>query len=255
MEETLGNVSEVYSAIQGEGPLVGVSQLFVRLGGCDLRCVWCDTPDSLVKTKSCFFELEPGKRKYQEEDNPISHLKVLESLSSLSPDNHHSVSITGGEPLLQNKFLSLLLPMIKNKTSLPIYLETGGHRVEELKKIVYYLDFISMDFKLPSSAKTGDYWDKHKAFMQELIKAKKKFWVKIVVTSNTEINEVVHSLELIKSVCGLDGKVKVYLQPVTPISGVLPPSEVELLSMFAKLRYIYPNIRVLPQVHALIGQK
>ena len=38
------NLVEIFSSVQGEGPDVGASTLFVRLGACDLRCRWCDSP-------------------------------------------------------------------------------------------------------------------------------------------------------------------------------------------------------------------
>jgi len=58
-------LSEIYSAIQGEGPIVGVRQLFIRLSICDLRCKWCDTPNSLVKTKHASLEISSGSRQFQ----------------------------------------------------------------------------------------------------------------------------------------------------------------------------------------------
>ncbi|MGH7853325.1 MAG: radical SAM protein, partial [Candidatus Binatia bacterium] len=37
-------ISEIFYSIQGEGRLIGTPSLFIRTSGCNLRCVWCDTP-------------------------------------------------------------------------------------------------------------------------------------------------------------------------------------------------------------------
>ena len=255
-EQNNAYLSEIYSAIQGEGPLVGIRQIFVRFSACDLRCIWCDTPDSLIRTEFCSIEDSDGTRKFHKVKNPINTNNLLSYIKLLSPELHHSISLTGGEPLLQYDFLNNFLPLLKKETSLPAYLETGGHRPEELSKIVNLLDFISMDFKLPSSANTGILWDKHKEFLEVSSKAKKlqSLWVKIVITKDTLLDELTYSVNIIKSVYPKNN-LEIFLQPVTQINNINPPDELELLNIQAKLLNIYPKIRVTPQVHRLIGQR
>lgn len=245
-------LSEIYSAIQGEGPLVGIRQIFVRFSACDLRCLWCDTPDSLVRTEYCEIEKNAGARDFNKVKNPIELYDLISFISNLSPKLHHSISFTGGEPLLQSESLLSLIPLIKERFLLPIYLESGGHRPDKLKKIVHLLDYISMDFKLPTSSETSPMWDKHKEFLNISLEAKKNVWVKIIVTNDTSFDELLYSLHLIKSV---NKKVEMFLQPVTKINGSRPPSEKNLLNIHSRLLEHYPYVRVLPQVHKLIGQR
>ena len=248
-------LSEIYSAIQGEGPLVGLRQLFIRFSACDLRCVWCDTPHSLVRTQYCEIEEAPGNRDFKQINNPIEINELICFIKKLSPANHHSISLTGGEPLLQSNFMLSFLPVIKNEVLLPIYLETGGHRVNELRQVIDHIDYISMDFKLPSSAQTKPLWDEHKEFLDIAIGSKnvKKVWVKIVIVKNTNYAELLKSINIVKSLNSTNN-IEIYLQPVTQIGNSIPPDEKEILELQFKLLSEYSNIRVLPQVHKLIGQ-
>lgn len=247
-------LSEIYSAIQGEGPLVGVRQIFVRFSVCDLRCTWCDTPNSLVKNEYCAIEELAGSRTFKKVKNPIDLSSLVKYLDNLNPKFHHSISLTGGEPLLQHKFISEFIPIVKQEYLLPIYLETGGHRPSELKKIINFIDFVSMDFKLPSSANTGDLWSKHKEFLKISLDANKPVWIKIVLTDKTTGEDLKTSLALIKSFSRLNNPIEVFLQPVTEQNGSKPPSETKLLQTHMELLKLYPHIRVLPQVHKLINQ-
>ncbi len=248
-------LSEIYSAIQGEGPLVGVRQLFIRLSVCDLRCKWCDTPDSLIRSEFCNIENTSGQRDFYKIPNPINFTQVVDLIEKLNVIEHHSISFTGGEPLLQVDFLQYCLPKIKERIKTKIYLESGGHRPNELKKIIDFIDYISMDFKLPSSADTGFLWDKHKEFLEISLNANKNTWIKIVLTKETTFEELVKSIEIVKALnTNYKNNVEIFLQPVTKINGIAPPEEISLLNIQSELLKIYPHIRVIPQVHKLIDQ-
>src|SRR6185295_6987278 len=106
---TKGYLSEVFVSFQGEGSHVGRRHLFVRLAGCNLRCRYCDTPDSL--------ERSPGYTLYSRDGGPVSHDNpVLASalagtLASIIEGDPpiDAVALTGGEPLTQSEFLAELL--------------------------------------------------------------------------------------------------------------------------------------------------
>jgi len=62
---------------------------------------------------------------------------------------HHSVSVTGGEPLLQARRLAALLPLLAQRHQ-PIYLETNGTLPGGLASVLEWVDHIGMDIKLDS---------------------------------------------------------------------------------------------------------
>ncbi len=247
-------LSEIFSAIQGEGPLVGIRQIFIRLSGCDIRCAWCDTPDSLIRSKYCEIETASGSRIFKKVENPFNFIKLKKYISDLSPKLHHSISLTGGEPLLQDKAFLEVLPELKKTFSLPLYLETGGHRPDKLEQIINTLDYISMDFKLSTSTGEKAFWKEHKEFISIALKSKhlKKIWVKITITNKTSEEELIKAVNIVKK---FNKGIEIFIQPVSKIDKIIPPDEKKLLSIQKKLLNIYPHIRVLPQVHRMIEQK
>ena len=255
MDSNSGFITEIYSAIQGEGPLVGVRQIFVRFNVCDLRCKWCDTPESLEKTDLCRVETFAGSRKFEKIQNPINIEKLSLFILSLSPQIHHSISLTGGEPLLQADFLKTFLSLQKSFFSLPVLLETGGHRPDKLIEILPYIDYVSMDIKLPSSSFCRPLWDEHSKFLSICFSEKKltDLWVKIVVTSLTSFDELKRAVNLVMDIVS-KRKIEIFLQPVSPINDLHPPTPEEMILIQTKLLEFYPHIRVVPQVHKLIGQ-
>jgi organic radical activating enzyme len=100
-----GNVSQLFVSFQGEGPHTGRRQLFVRMGGCPLRCRYCDEPESLVSVDVCRILGPDGTRERPNPFTPADLDAEVEALAASAP-SLQAVAVTGGEPLLQADFLA-----------------------------------------------------------------------------------------------------------------------------------------------------
>lgn len=130
-------ITEIFKSIQGEGTRAGLPCIFVRLTGCNLRCVWCDTAYAFH-----------GGTKYSLDE-------VLDEVRSLAGEGEARVSlveITGGEPLLQPETPALAEKLLA--AGYTVMIETSGERFvgvlpREVIKIV--------DVKCPDSGESGTF--------------------------------------------------------------------------------------------------
>jgi len=242
-----GNVLEMFSSIQGEGLLVGCRQVFMRLGGCNLACHYCDTQYSRKPQMTCRIETYPGSRSFQEVQNPLSVDLASEYLQTLCSVRPHSISFTGGEPLFQGAFL---LALLQNLKAFPVrkYLETNGTLCSELLKIIDLIDIIGMDIKLPSV--TGSqHWAEHHLFLKAA--RGKNIFVKIVVGAQTPQHELHRAVEMIAEV---DRVIPLILQPMTANEEISAPEPALVLAMQEDALNYLDDVRVIPQTHKLLGQ-
>jgi organic radical activating enzyme len=241
-------LTELFSSIQGEGVLAGRRQIFLRFHGCNLDCDYCDTP-SEVQPENCSLECTPGRRDFIQVANPLSIQKILEHLERWErgwPGVHHSLSITGGEPLLHVQLLQEWLPAIREL--FPIYLETNGVLHTALALILHNLDHISMDIKLPSSAGVFDLWDHHRSFLK--LACKSDLSVKVVVNEATEKWELVKACEM---VAAISPSIPFIIQPETNTDLTLALRPLQLLELQETGSAILSDVRVLPQMHRFAG--
>jgi organic radical activating enzyme len=246
---------EVFSAIQGEGLNVGTRQIFIRFALCDLRCHFCDSSYTWDAPDNCRIERSPGLRDFEIYSNPVPLSMLVEWIERQNvPGLHDSISLTGGEPLLHTPFLMQFLPKVRLFTGLPIYLESGGHRPEQLAMILPYLDSVGMDFKLPSTSGES-HWQEHEKFIQLCYNAHLEVFVKIIVSQKTDPIELERSALLVAAV---SPEIPVFLQPVTPIESsqtpVLAPFPHQVLNWQALMKQFVKHVRVVPQTHKMLNQ-
>jgi len=159
MSDALLNLVEVFWSVQGEGVHVGEPSVFVRLGECDLRCSWCDSPDTWKRAQRCRLETLPGSGRFDDVPNPVSVEATVSAVERLFardpgaiPSRGGLVSITGGEPLLQPDAVRALARALRAR-GLRTLLETHGLLGEALTSVVTDIDVVSMDWKLASSVR------------------------------------------------------------------------------------------------------
>ena len=131
-------ITEIFCSVQGEGPYVGNRQLFLRFAGCNLNCSYCDTDVRIAE--SCKYEVDPGSGIFQYVKNPLNSDKIAEIVAPFM--NVHSLSLTGGEPLLYADFITEL------DVGFPLYLESNMTLPDMAKKVKDCISFVSGDVKL-----------------------------------------------------------------------------------------------------------
>lgn len=256
---TTARLIEIFSAIQGEGLNVGTRQIFIRFALCDLRCHFCDSAHTWNVPSTCQVERSPGLRDFETHTNPVPLNTLLSWVERQNfPGLHDSISLTGGEPLLHAAFLAEFLPSICRATGLPIYLETGGHRPQQLKLILPYLDSVGMDIKLPSVS-GEDRWNEHAEFLQSCHQAGVEVFLKAIVSSQTDLEDLVKASKLVAAV---NPEIPVFLQPVTPLTPsqqfggtpVQAPTPEQVLNWQAMMKRELKRVRVIPQTHKMLNQ-
>ena len=163
----------------------------------------------------------------------------------------HSISVTGGEPLMYADFLLELISQIK-KLELKIYLETNGTLPEELKKVISLIDYVAMDIKLPSSGNSAC-WEEHQQFLSVLKKSRIRpgnYFVKIILTAMTKAVEIKKAVAII---AGVSRHIPLVLQPVTPIRQVRTMLPKNIFVFQSLARESLSAVKVIPQTHKLLG--
>lgn len=221
-----GRVSEIFESIQGEGVYVGARQLFVRLSGCNLACSFCDTDNERFT-----------------EYSPAALVKELKSFSG----EFHSISFTGGEPLLQAEFLAETCKLTRD-AGFKNYLETNGTLPDKLKAVIDNVDIVAMDLKFPSSTRSGRYWEEHRKFLE--ISSKKEVFLKAVISDGTDERDLREGIGIIKEKAP---EAVLVLQPQTGGQSDETGRTVDLFKEICDREGIVSC--VIPQMHTILGMR
>ena len=227
-------ISEIFGpTIQGEGALIGVPTVFVRTGGCDYRCVWCDS-------------LQAVDSEYRHDWTPMSADAVMDEVRRLSGGLPLTVTLSGGNPAIQ-PFGDLIA--MGRAEGYGFVLETQG---SVSKDWFSQLEMLVLSPKPPSSEMQTDW-----ALLQDCVDAAQgaATVLKIVVFDDADYAYA-------QGVAARYPGVPIYLQPGnhTP-----PPPEddtatVDQDGIDARMRWLVDKVitdrwhaaRVLPQLHVML---
>lgn len=180
-------IIEKFISIDGEGPMAGALAIFIRFGGCNLRCKWCDTT----------YSWEAGEVK--------ELLCAKEIYNYIKAQGISHVTLTGGEPLLQQE-IGTLLELLAQDDTLLTHIETNGSiPIAPFKKAygeknIHYI----VDYKL-----SGSHMTPYMA-SENLQTVTKEDVYKFVIASPLDLEE---AYTVIKA-NDLEKRCKVYLSPV-----------------------------------------
>jgi 7-carboxy-7-deazaguanine synthase len=172
-------IAEIFYSIQGEGRLVGVPSVFIRTSGCNLRCVWCDTP---------YTSWEPEG----EERN------VDEILAEAKRHSAQHAVVTGGEPLLAHEIEALTRRL--KRESFHVTIETAATNFKPVS-----CDLMSLSPKLSNSTPEGKFSRMHEEHrlnvpvIQRFIDGY-EYQLKFVADKKADFSEIEEVLEKLENV-------------------------------------------------------
>lgn len=226
-------ISEIFGpTIQGEGALIGQPTIFVRTGGCDYRCSWCDT-------------LHAVDSAYRHEWKPMHTGEIMAQIEALSGSAPLMVTLSGGNPAIQP--LGALIDM-GHARGYKFALETQGSIAQDWFKD---LNVLTLSPKPPSSGEVTDW----AAFDACLIAAKNAptLAMKIVIMDDADY-------EYAKGAAARYPALALYLQPGNHTPPTQESEHIDIDGIMDRMRWLidkaaadqWYNATILPQLHTLI---
>jgi len=228
-------VHEIFKSIQGEGIDIGMPMVFVRFAGCNLACEWCDTTYASRSSSQ-------AKR--------MAYMQVIQEIEKFG--EMFGVTLTGGEPLIQDKEqLDWLIYELKGRGYF-INIETNGVFLPDLQhgKLV---DRFSISPKLASSGNKSSI--NYTTLSKYLEEYSHKIFFKFVISNKIdffEMGSILNKLENFR-----EKNIPVVVQPNIDDKSVksIKKQNKKFLDLLKIMDEIYPHltflnrIRIIPQFH------
>lgn len=214
-------VIEQFISLDGEGPTAGELAYFVRFQQCNLRCSWCDTV-------------------YSWDDSvPVQWKSAQQIYDEIAASGIHNVTLTGGEPLIQEDIIPLLQLLAANDR-LTVHIETNGsvniaafRQACPAENIIYILDY-----KLPDSGM------EEQMDLQNLQLVQQNDVYKFVIASQADLQRAVEVVQQYQ----LSRRCQVFFSPVR--ESIDPLSLVDAMK-----EHRLNNVKLQIQLHKILWPK
>ena len=234
IEDTIA-ISEIFGpTIQGEGALIGTPTLFVRTGGCDYRCQWCDTGYAVLP-------------KYENDWLAMDVKSIMKKITQLSQSKPLWVTLSGGNPAIQN-----LEGLIKlgHKQGYQFSMET---QASIAKPWFSLLDQITFSPKPPSSGMIfkARNLERCLAVCDDLSKVSLKF----VIADNADliwakdIADQYPNIDCFLQACNLTAAIDINISDSQANSSHQDQQQSLLALIDSAQSLQWHNVRILPQLH------
>jgi len=229
---------EIFTSVEGEGILYGTKTLFVRLAGCPFTCFYCDTKESLPLDSGTEYTIEAANK----------------LIDSNLQNQTYKVNFTGGDPLIQHQAVAELAKHIQSK-KIPTYLESSCFDIDRFNHVLPFIDIVKIEFKTKDSDFVdAEHYEKlighTMKCLESSVKFKKITYIKIVVSSKTQLDEF---KKLVDQIFNIISKENIDGFVIQPTYGISEPSLDLLLNLYDIVFPHYIDVKVVPQLHKFIG--
>lgn len=178
----MGSINKIETLGLLDGPGI---RTVVFLNGCPLRCKYCHNPET-----------------WQIKENNYTPQELVKKLKKNIPyykTSKGGVTFSGGEPLMQIKYLTQVAKLLK-KENIHIALDTSGQTNKNVKELLKYIDLVLLDIKHTTKEGyknlTQGNIENQENFIKELNKTNIPVWIRQVVVPNiTDTKEYIESLK------------------------------------------------------------
>lgn len=229
---------EMFTSIEGEGVLYGTKTLFVRLAGCPFQCFYCDTKEALPLDSGTEYDVKDA-------------CKMIEE--NLTPSTY-KVNFTGGDPLVQPAALAEMAKFVQSK-NVPTYIESSCYDSARFDTVIPFIDLVKIEFKTRDSefVDSEHYAGLIKNALECLkisVRLEKHPYIKIVVSSRTTESSF---RDLLDDIFELVSDEDISGLVIQPTYGIEEPGLDLLLQLYDLASKYCGIVRVIPQLHKVIG--